>query len=54
VEAYKTFLEKGTRGESAERVRRILIQIAPEAVADSHDPLEPVKQPPPRPTEEDS
>lgn len=54
VAAYKAFLEQETRGEAAERVRRILKQIAPGAVADSHDPLAPVKQPPPQPTKEDS
>lgn len=54
VEAYKAFLVHGTRGEAAERVRRILTQIAPGAVADSHDPLEPVKQPPTEPTKEGS
>ena len=46
VAAYKSFLEHGTRGEAAERVRRILNLIAPGAVAESHDPLEPVKLPP--------
>ena len=45
VTVYKAFLEHGTRGEAAERVRRILNQIAPEAVAESHDPLAPVKAP---------
>ena len=45
VEAYKAFLEHSTRGEAAERVRRILRQIAPGAVAESHDPLAPVKAP---------
>jgi len=54
VETYKAFLEQGTRGEAAERVRRILGQVAPGAVADIHDPLEPVKQPPQPPSEEGS
>ena len=45
VESYKGFLEHGTRGEAAERVRRILTQIAPGAVAESHDPLAPIKVP---------
>ncbi len=45
VEQYKAFLGFSTRGEAAERVRRILTQIAPEAVAETHDPLAPVKKP---------
>jgi len=45
IEGYMAFLEQGTRGEAAERVRRILSQIAPGAVAESHDPLAPVKKP---------
>jgi tetratricopeptide (TPR) repeat protein len=45
VAAYKSFLEQGRRGEAAERVRRILIQIAPDALVGSPDPLTPVRQP---------
>ncbi len=45
VEAYKAFLEHSTRGEAAERVRRILNQIAPGEVAETHDPLAPIKAP---------
>ncbi|MHC4831794.1 MAG: tetratricopeptide repeat protein, partial [Planctomycetota bacterium] len=43
VETYKAFLEHGTRGEAAERVRRILNQLAPGAVAETHDPLAPIE-----------
>lgn len=44
VEAYKAFLDLGFRGEAGERVRRILRQIAPEALPPAPSPLEP---PPP-------
>ncbi|NIL99425.1 MAG: tetratricopeptide repeat protein [Acidobacteria bacterium] len=54
VEQYKAFLGHSTRGEAAERVRRILTQIAPEAVAESHDPLAPVKTPEEEPGSEGS
>ncbi len=54
VEQYKAFLGHGTRGEAAERVRRILTQIAPEAVAETHDPLAPVKMPEEEPGTEGS
>lgn len=40
VEAYTAFLRLGGRGEAAERVRRILKQIAPEALAEAGDPPE--------------
>ena len=43
VVVYKSFLEHGNRGEAAERVRRILNQIAPGAVTETHDPLAPVE-----------
>jgi tetratricopeptide (TPR) repeat protein len=45
VEAYKAFLELGFRGEAAERVRRILLQVAPDALPPAPSPLEP---PPPK------
>jgi tetratricopeptide (TPR) repeat protein len=40
VEAYKTFLQGAERGEWAERVRRILAQIAPDALPPAPKPLE--------------
>lgn len=46
VAAYSAFLDLDSRGESAERVRRILEQIAPEALPEKPSPLEPVPQPP--------
>ena len=44
VEAYLAFLDLGFRGEAAERVRRILQQVAPDALPPGPSPLEP---PPP-------
>ncbi len=46
VAAYKEFLDAGARGERAERVRRILAQLAPELVAPSPSPA-PVPGPAP-------
>jgi pentatricopeptide repeat protein len=46
VAAYKEFIDLGFRGEVSERVRRILLQIAPEALPPERSPLEP---PPPSP-----
>jgi tetratricopeptide (TPR) repeat protein len=51
VEAYKSFLDRVTGGEAAERVRRILMQIAPEALPPTVSPLAP---PPPKREEEGS
>lgn len=44
VASYKTFLDLGFKGEVSERVRRILLQIAPEVLPPDKSPLEP---PPP-------
>ena len=41
VEAYSTFLKDAERGEWAERVRRMLEQIAPETLPPARKPLEP-------------
>jgi len=51
VEAYKSFLDRVTGGEAAERVRRILMQIAPEVLPPAVSPLAP---PPPKREEEGS
>lgn len=45
AEAYKAFLELGRQGEAAERVRRILLQIAPELLPPDAAPL-PAAPPP--------
>jgi tetratricopeptide (TPR) repeat protein len=48
VEAYRSFLDLGFKGEVSERVRRILVQVAPETLPPMDSPLEP-----PPPTRED-
>jgi tetratricopeptide (TPR) repeat protein len=48
VDAYEAFLSLGFKGEASERVRRILLQIAPDAVAPAASPLVP-----PPPTRQD-
>lgn len=47
--AYKSFLDLGSGGEAAERVRRILKQIAPELLPPEAKPLEPPPEPPKKP-----
>jgi tetratricopeptide (TPR) repeat protein len=47
VAYYKKFLEMETRSETAERVRRILVQIAPDAVPDRPSPVTPPPTAPP-------
>jgi len=49
VQAYKAFLDLGFHGEAAERVRRILLQVAPEVLPPPAEPLEP-----PPPTREEA
>ena len=51
---YRTFLDAGGASESAERVRRILTQIAPELVPDEPPPLVPPAPPPPEESEEEA
>ena len=48
---YKKFLESEIKSETAERVRRILAQIAPEAVPERPKPVTPPPTAPP-PTQE--
>jgi tetratricopeptide (TPR) repeat protein len=48
IESYREFLDLGFKGEASERVRRILLQIAPELL-----PPEPLPLEPPPPTRED-
>ncbi len=45
--AYRAFLDQDERGEAAERVRRILKQIAPELVPPEALPIPPAPPPPP-------
>jgi len=45
VEAYKHFLDRSERGERAERVRRILEQIAPDVLPEDRSPFEPPSEP---------
>jgi tetratricopeptide (TPR) repeat protein len=52
AEAYRVFLEQDHRGEAAERVRRIMKQIAPEMLPPEDDSPVPAEPPPP-PEDED-
>ena len=52
VASYKQFLDHAGRGERSERVRRILEQIAPEALPKERAPVEAAPEPPPPPPEE--
>jgi len=42
VELYKAYLSEGPAGETAERVRRVLLQVAPEALRDVPPPAPPL------------
>jgi len=53
VATYKQFLGEAGRGERVERVRRILEQIAPEALPKERAPVEPPAQPPPPKAEDE-